>query len=91
MHVVNTTLGAQEQTLTLRSIRVQNAIPGYGTAFCPARLISPCGDRGHKAGLISALPDCLYVTKIKNHTENEGEDHEMSLCFNFFLKVEASE
>lgn len=91
MHVVNTALGAQEQTLTPRSIRVRTAIPGYRTALCPARLISPRGHRGHEAGLTSALPACLHITNIKNHTENEGKCHEMSLYFNFFLKVKASE
>lgn len=74
---------------TAHSTRIQNAISGYGMVFCPARLISPFGDQGHNVGLISTLPDCLYFTKIKDHTENEGGNHKMSLYFNFFLKVKS--
>lgn len=40
---------------TPHSTRIQNAISSYGMIFCPASLISPFGDQGHNAGLISTL------------------------------------
>jgi hypothetical protein len=49
-----------------------------------ARLISRARIKATMLASSALSSDCLYFTKIKKHTEKEGEYHEMALYFNFF-------
>lgn len=68
---------------TPHSTRIQKAISGYSMVFCPVRLISSC--KGHKRPSASLQTVYTFI-KIKNHTEEEGEPHEVTLYFNFFTE-----
>lgn len=70
--------------LTPRSTSTHNAISGYVMVFLHASLISCVRIEATIVTLSACSPDCLYCTKIKKHAQNEGEYHEMALCFNFF-------
>lgn len=82
--------GDQHHTLTLCSTGIHNAVLGYEMVFSHARPISCAGIKATRLTSSAGSPDCLYSTKIKKHTGNEGEYHEMALHFNFFSEGQGS-
>lgn len=82
--------GDQHHTLMPRSTKTHNAILGYVIVFLHARLISCVWIKATTLTPSACSPDCLYFTKIKNQTQNEGACHEMALYFNFFSEGQGS-